>query len=328
MTFLYVVTDGAKVRKSGGSFVVTDPDDKKVAEIEAMHLEGAFVLNTVQVTTQALTEMLEKGVELAIISRNGKLLGQLTPPFGGNIDLRKAQYKYETDPSFALQCAKLIIAAKIANQVEVLKRWSLDNSNLQKEIGECISKMEASACRISEVQEIPSLLGFEGICARYYWTAFSTMLKADGVEFTSRQQHPSPDPVNAALSFGYAMLDNMLTSMLDAAGFDPFLGFLHAEYYNRPSLALDLMEPMRAPVVDRLVVRLFNLRIFKPQDFEPDDQGGMRMSRDALRKFFLEWEKHLGRLGIRQEIRKSVEQLRATFLSGSISFTPYRWSAR
>ena len=93
MAMLYVVTDGAKIRKQGGSFVVEDPDGKQLAEIEAMRLEHACILNTVQVTTQALAEMLERGVELAIFSHRGKLLGQLTPPLGGNIALRKAQFQ-------------------------------------------------------------------------------------------------------------------------------------------------------------------------------------------------------------------------------------------
>jgi len=56
-------------------------------------------------------------------------------------------------------------------------------------------------------------------------------------KFSTRTRRPPKDPVNAVLSFGYVVVGNELQSLLDGAGFDPYLGFYHAVEYGRPSLA-------------------------------------------------------------------------------------------
>ncbi len=54
---------------------------------------------------------------------------------------------------------------------------------------------------------------------------------------------------------------------------DPYLGFLHQVDYGRPSLALDLLEPFRHPVADRLVLTTVNHKRIGPEDFQ---DGGER----------------------------------------------------
>ena len=47
---------------------------------------------------------------------------------------------------------------------------------------------------------------------------------------------PPRDPVNALLSFAYALLVKDVTVTLQAVGFDPYLGFMHTPRYGRPAL--------------------------------------------------------------------------------------------
>lgn len=328
MTVLYVVTDGAKVRKQGGSFLVDGPEGDRLAEVEAVHLEHACILDSVQVTTQALAAMLEQNIELAIFSHRGKLLGQLTPPTPKNVALRKAQYGKETDPAFALRQARAVAAAKVENQRQVLLRHMLDEPGDQPGAEKAAREMERLAKGFAAATDMDVLRGFEGACARAYWAAFASLFKAEGVSFAGREQHPAPDPVNAVLSFGYVLLGSMIQSMLDGLGFDPHLGFFHEESYGRPSLALDLVEPFRAPVVDRSCVRLFNLRVLSAADFEPDGEGGVRLCKPALCVFFREWEKTLQKMQVRLLVREQAEDLRRVFLGEKETVEPWRWSAR
>ena len=73
-----------------------------------------------------------------------------------------------------------------------------------------------------------------------------------------RSRRPPLDPVNALLSFVYALLLRDCVAALTAAGLDPDVGFLHADRPGRPSLALDLLEEFRTLVADRLVLALIN----------------------------------------------------------------------
>jgi CRISPR-associated protein Cas1 len=148
------------------------------------------------------------------------------------------------------------------------------------------------------------------------------------VPFSGREKHPPPDPVNAAVSLGYSLLTNLLTSQLDAVGFDPYLGFLHEETYGHPALALDLAEPFRAPVVDRMVIRLFNLKVLEPDDFQPHGEGGLHMTDQALRRFFAEWERVLQKVSVREAIRQQLEQLARVYRRSEPCVQPWRWMAR
>jgi CRISPR-associated protein Cas1 len=224
--------------------------------------------------------------------------------------------------------AKQIVQAKVHNQRQVLMRFSQDEPGHQPASAEGIRQINDLYPRVESACDLDAVRGLEGACARAYWQGFAEMLKAEGVGFSHRQYHPSPDPVNAALSLGYALMTSMLHSLLDAAGFDPFLGFFHVEAYGRPSLALDLLEPLRSPIIDRLVVRLFNLRMLKLLDFEEDGEGGVQLTSKGFRVFFGEYEKQLAREDVRAQVRGQIEQLRRVYCDQADRLEPYLWRAR
>jgi CRISP-associated protein Cas1 len=137
----------------------------------------------------------------------------------------------------------------------------------------------------AEKSTVEEVMGVEGFAARSYFSAFGRLLSG-GFVFRGRAFHPPPDPVNALLSFGYMMLFNEISSLLEAFGFDIYLGFLHSISRGRASLATDLMEEFRSPVVDRLTVYLINLGVVRPEQFAPGERGGVRMD-DAARKAYV-----------------------------------------
>ena len=63
------------------------------------------------------------------------------------------------------------------------------------------------------------------------------------------------------------------TAALETVGLDPAAGYLHTLRPGRPSLALDLMEELRAPLCDRLVLTLMNRGQLTKQDFDRSMQA-------------------------------------------------------
>ena len=122
-----------------------------------------------------------------------------------------------------------------------------------------LHRLDDLARKAERVADMPSLLGIEGMAGKVYFEGFSTLLSGDAAfDFESRNRRPPRDPVNALLSFVYAMLTKDLTLTLLAVGFDPMLGFYHQPRYGRPSLALDLVEEFRPIVADSVVLTLIN----------------------------------------------------------------------
>jgi CRISPR-associated protein Cas1 len=98
-----------------------------------------------------------------------------------------------------------------------------------------------------------------------------------------RTRRPPLDPMNALLSFLYGLLTHDCTAACAAAGFDPSVGFLHADRPGRPGLALDLMEEFRPLLADRLALALVNRQQVKPAGFVTRDGGAVHMD-DATRR--------------------------------------------
>ncbi len=82
--------------------------------------------------------------------------------------------------------------------------------------------------------------------------------------FRRRTLRPQMDPVNAMLSFGYAMLFGTCSMAVTGAGLDPDIGFLHE---GDRGLVYDLIEPLKAGMVDPIVFHIAKESL-KPADYE------------------------------------------------------------
>ena len=55
-------------------------------------LEHVLVFGAIQITTQAMAELLEKGVHLSLFSSQGSYRGSLSSPRGKNVELHYKEY--------------------------------------------------------------------------------------------------------------------------------------------------------------------------------------------------------------------------------------------
>lgn len=310
MPTLYLSEQGSVLHKRGDTLVVTK-EGVQLLEVECHRVDTVLIFGNVQFSTQAVVEMLEHNIEFALLSMDGKLRGQLTPPLPKNILLRVAQYERIQEENFVIQQAREVVRVKIENSLEVLKQ--ADWHNPLSDYSSARRGLEESMGKIETVERLEELNGLEGAVARHYFQAFPILLKAEGIQFQGRVRRPPTDPVNAILSFGYTLLGSRIQSLLDASGFDPYLGFMHQVDYGRPSLALDLLEVFRAPVVDRATIRLFNLKILKAGDFTEEPDKGLRLNRESLKKFFTEWEKTLTKMDFHGILKRQIDSLAAMF---------------
>ncbi len=264
---LHVTGYASKVSKSGELLKIYNPDGEsgevRLNEVSCINLYGS-----VQVTSQVLTECFSRGIPVAYFTMGGWFHGIAHGMAHKNIELRLAQYRAYEDVQKRLDCARLFVAAKILNGRTLILR------NHGGDIREVLRVMARMAGQARRTRELASLLGVEGTAARAYFQSFSGMLKAQdehgqwAFDFTGRNRRPPRDPVNAMLSYVYALLVKDLTVTLLAAGFDPYLGMYHQPRYGRPALALDLMEEFRPVIADSTVLSAINNRIVTPADFQ------------------------------------------------------------
>jgi CRISPR-associated protein Cas1 len=327
MPVLYVTEQRSIIRKTSDRLVV-EKQGEVLMEVPCLKLDTVLIFGNVQVTTQALVEMLDHGIELAILSTSGQLRGQLTPPKAKNIPLRMRQYEVSRSERFCLQFAREVVAAKVASSGAVLRGFRKNHADRIPLAG--IRELESMVPAVQTAGSLDSLRGLEGTAAARYFRALAGAVPP-AFSFDHRRRRPPRDPMNALLSFGYVLIGNELQALLDAMGFDPYLGFFHQVDYGRPSLALDLLEEYRAALVDRFSARLLNLDVLQQESFTSDPERGVFLRKEALRRYFVEYEKELGselmldgeRLTWRQLFRRQAERLARALLE-DVPYEAYR----
>lgn len=251
---LYVSEPRARIGKDGDTLVVRI-DDSRVAEARLAETSSVVLFGSAQISTQAVQSLCERGIPVCYLSSGGWFYGTTHGLPAKNVDLRRSQYRAADDPARCLALARRFVAAKVANQRTLLRR---NHPSLSADV---LDGLKRDVRQSLKAPALESLLGVEGTAARRYFGEFAGLFKGDGaVEFTleGRNKRPPKDPVNALLSFGYAVLTREWTTALHLAGLDPYLGFYHQPRHGKPALALDLMEEFRPLVVDSAVVTAVN----------------------------------------------------------------------
>jgi CRISPR/Cas system-associated endonuclease Cas1 len=199
--------------------------------------------------------------------------------------------------------------------------------------GLCLEEMMGRAIEpIERTEKIDSLRGLEGAGSAAYFGVFGQLIRGSGFGFETRNRRPPLDPVNALLSFGYALLLHDVQSAVNIVGFDPYLGYLHTERYGRPSLALDLMEEFRPLVVDSMVLAAINRRVLVVEDFVTEPiSGAVSLTPEGRKKFLRAYEqrkqsefKHpvMGRKCTYQEAFEIQGRLLGKYLMAETEFYP------
>ena len=289
MAVLYVTTQGAVVSKRGNTLAV-EKDGASLGRVHVHNLEAVLLFGRAHLTTDAVRLLLGKGIETAFLTRRGRLLGKLTPPKSKNAILRIRQMATYEDDAKRVPFARAFVAGKLAGAALVLRAFASNHPGAGTE--RVARELDQAVVRSGVADSLAALRGFEGSATRRYFDGLSRMCLGD-LPFAGRNRRPPRDPMNALLSFGYVLVGNELQALLDARGFDPYIGLYHDIAYGRPSLALDLLEEFRHTLVDRFTISLNNRREFSAGDFEVSERVGCRLKPDALRRYFGKYEEHL-----------------------------------
>lgn len=257
---LYVQTPGAKVRKDGETLLVETEEGRTRAPL--IGVSQLVLCGAVSLTTPTLHELMRRDIPVTWSSTGGWVMGHTVGTGAKNVDLRIAQYRASFDARRCLDLARGLVAAKIRNSRTMLRRnWKDAARGAEKTAA--LERLKRLADRAAHAPDTGQLLGFEGEAAAIYFRSFEAMIAADKAQFPAfafdkRNRRPPADPVNALLSYAYALLSRSFFTTLTAVGFDVYRGVYHRPRHGRPALALDLMEPFRPILADSVVLQAIN----------------------------------------------------------------------
>lgn len=306
MSVLYLTEQGSLIHQKYRRLIITK-DGNVLKEISGLNLERILIFGNVQITTQAMAYLLDQGIETNFLSSYGKFRGRLTPIESKNVFLRIAQYERYLDKEFSVEHSRRIVEAKIRNARMLVVKYNFDHKEMI--FDDVIDSLERALTSLKTKENVATILGVEGQASAAYFRAFGKMIRRE-FQFLTRSRRPPRDPVNALLSFGYTLITNEILSILCAIGFDPYIGYLHGINYGRPSLALDLTEEFRHPVIDRFTLSLVNNRVLSNADFEEGKDSGVYLKNDSRKKYLLAYEEM-----IRHNFKNSLSDEKVNFRS-------------
>jgi CRISPR-associated protein Cas1 len=325
---LYVQEPGSHVGKRSEHLVVRK-DGQEVTRVPMHAVRQVVVFGNVQVSTQALETLAANEITVAYLTGHGRFIGTFAPAERKNVGLREAQFRRFADATECLALSKAVVRGKLTNQRALLMR-SLRGDGDRGSDEPAARALAELIRRLDGAVSLESMLGLEGQGAALYFGEFGRFLKAQppgrGFDFAGRNRRPPRDPVNALLSFAYAMLVKDCFAAVCTVGFDPYKGFFHQNRHGKPSLALDLMEEFRPVIADSVVLTLLNNEMLRPEDFVVWREA-CQLTESGRRSFFAAYEQRKATVvthpvyGYRMSYSRMLEvqaRMLAAYVRGSV----------
>lgn len=289
---LYILTPNVYLLKDGTN-VVARVDGEETFRIPIHNLEGIITFSYMGASPGLMQLCVQEGVMLTFLTPTGRYIGSLEGPTRGNVLLRRTQYRIADDEPAAAHFAALFISAKIANQRSVLSRYMRDyhpTEGVEATFQEALSQLKTLQKSLAYKRDRMTVMGVEGLAAQQYFALFHHLIRRPEFTFEGRSRRPPRDETNALLSFFYTILAHEVTAALETVGLDPYVGFLHTDRPGRASLALDLMEELRAYIVDRFVLTVINKRQVAPSDFITQGENGYILRDEPRKELLAAWQ--------------------------------------
>ena len=291
---LYITTTPCHLAREGDTVIVYRDSEVKLQL--PIHVLGSILcFGPVSFTPPFLALCAERHVSVAFHSMSGRFLARVEGPVSGNVLLRREQYRRADSLAPAVDIARNIVIAKVANCRTILLRAAREtaDSSIAGKLRDASNTLSRQLTDLASAQTVDKIRGYEGEAAHTYFAVFNHLItmQKESFVFNERNRRPPLDNVNALLSFVYVVLANDAASALEGVGLDPAVGYLHTDRPGRPGLALDLMEEFRSYIADRLVLSLINLKQVHPEGFIKTESGAILMDDETRKMVLVKYQK-------------------------------------
>lgn len=300
MPTLYLNSKGVDARLDDRRVALTRfdmaADVADAFNVPLFDIDRVVIIGTPRVSMQLLHKFMYNNIPVFFLSSHGRWVSSMLPNKNGNALRRMRQFDAGRQDSQAVMVARQLVYAKIRNMRRVLQRLAAnrEQSRDAEQIDACNSLLGYSM-EVMEADTTDAVRGYEGIATACYFRRLAVFFPPE-LPFLSRNRRPPRDAANAILSWTYSVVSAEIEAEIRSAGLDPCIGFLHDVSYGRPSLAMDLLEPLRAPLCDLLALNLLNHKLLQQEHFETHaDDGGVYLKSDSRKIFFCEYERYMER---------------------------------
>ncbi len=295
---IYIFSSGELHRKQNTLYLETKDGKRKFLPVE--NIEEIFVFGEISINKKILEFLSQKEIIMHYYSHYGYYMGSFYPREhynSGYMVIKQAEYYIDLEKRLFL--ARSFVKGACVNAKKVLNYYTNRGYDCSNEI----ERIEELEVKIEEQKNIESLMAIEGNIKDIYYRAFDIIIKNKDFRFEARTRRPPKNRLNALISFGNVLLYTEVLSAIYRTHLDPRIGFLHTANFRRFSLNLDIAEPFKPVIVDRLIFSLLNKNIIQKNDFDRITHG-LYLNDRGKKKFLQEYDKKITTVITERENRK------------------------
>lgn len=225
-------------------------DGKAVNQLSCHKILAVFIYGECSLTSVLIRNCMKYGISLILTRNNFEVYANIGLGAEGNTLLRQRQYALKND----FEWAQNLVKNKVHNQFILLSK--------AEKITSPIKQYKQSAQKIEDATDAKQLLGLEGSHTKKYFKEYF-----EDIGWYRRMPRAKPDEINVLMDIGYTLLLNFMDSILRLYGFDAYKGFYHTLFFQRKSLACDMIEPFRC-LIDASILKMYHLKQFDEKDFK------------------------------------------------------------
>ena len=266
---LVLNTYGAYLHKNGNLFRIKVGEEVK--EISVRKVNSILIGTSATFSSDAIKMAVENNIDVVFLDEYGEPYGRVWHGrLGSTARIRRKQLQV-ADTEDGLKLAIKWIQRKFENQIDFITRMRDRRTRLSSDLTERINKLKVLRECLSEMdgmidEKRQEILGIEGTGGKVYFSTVCLLLP-EKYRFETRSRNPAKDEFNCLLNYSYGVLYGVVERACILAGLDPYVGFIHTDHYNKPSLVYDLIENYRI-WADETVVGLFSARKVKQSLFD------------------------------------------------------------
>ncbi len=305
---LYITSELSYLSLDGENIIISNSNQDDF-RLPLCNIQEIVCFNYKGCSPRLMGKCAESNISLVFISPSGRFLARIVGKIKGNVFTRIAQINCFNNSTQQLVLIRNTLAAKFANTKFLLSRSLRDyqDINCDGKIEKLIIKISDTIINIYQIEDIDILRGIEGEIAKEYFSVYGRLIRNDEFVFYNRSKHPPLDEINAVLSLLYTLQASSITSALEAAGIDPYIGYYHTLRSGRASLSLDIVEEFRS-TVERFVISIFNRNQVNKNDFEIKANSAVLLNDEGRHKVIKLWQE------------KKKEVMTQSFINQKIQF--------
>ena len=247
---------GAHIKSTRQNLII-----QKKGSVEEYPLESIkhlLIVGGHSITSVAINQLVQQGAFISFFEPDGTPVGTIRP-FSDPEQLNLISHQHEIPRQ---RLAVAIAQAALKSRLIAIQHAEEERNVRFYYEGE-VELMHKSFEEMAYLIKLNEIRRLHRLTTDMYYEIMARGLPKE-LGFRRRTLRPQLDPVNAMLSFGYAMLYGTCFVSVIGSGLDPDRGFLHD---GKGSLVQDLIEPLKSVMVDAMVFGLVQEK-FHPHDFE------------------------------------------------------------